>query len=175
MPGFPLSCCWVAPPPHGLFQLCILRFPLRQRGNFHSMYLATSFVLRWCNQFPSCASCGSHPNSVLCPPGRLRDSLGWKCYSAAQAGDRQRFCICLCLAVRLPRCFQQLSSCSSVHCIIVGKVTDTLRWREICAGGQQSEVQCLQLLWCVQVLPDACSVSAILCIVLALPTLAGGN
>jgi hypothetical protein len=41
--------------------------------------------------------CGSIPNSVLCSPGALADSHGWKWinYRAKQAGGRERFCVCL--------------------------------------------------------------------------------
>jgi hypothetical protein len=71
------------------------------------------------------------------------------------AGGRQRFCVCLCLVgPGLPRCLQQLSFCGSLHCVIVGEVADTVRWREICAGMQQLESLCLHILW-VQALPDA--------------------
>jgi hypothetical protein len=63
----------------------------------------------------------------------LADSLGWKwIYRAAQAGGTQRFYICLCLAgPSLPRCLQKLSFWSSLCCVIVGKVADTLggSWR----------------------------------------------
>jgi hypothetical protein len=51
--------------------------------------------------------------------------------AAGQAGGKQRFCVCLCLAgPSLPRCLQQLSFCGSLHCVIVSEVTDTLRQRE---------------------------------------------
>jgi hypothetical protein len=50
---------------------------------------------------------------------------------------------------------QGLSFCDSLLCIIVGKVADTLRWREICAGRQQAEVLCPHVLLPVQVLPEA--------------------
>jgi hypothetical protein len=49
------------------------------------------------------------------------------------------------------------SSPSAILCAIVGEVADTLRWREICVGGQQSEVLCTHILWQTQVLPDVCS------------------
>jgi hypothetical protein len=51
---------------------------------------------------------------------------------------------------------QQLSFCLSLCCVIVSEAADTLRWSEICAGRQQSEVLCPHVLWQVQVLPDAC-------------------
>jgi hypothetical protein len=38
----------------------------------------------------------------------------------------------------------------------VGEVADTLGWKKICTGRQQSEVLCPHILWRVQVLPDAC-------------------
>jgi hypothetical protein len=85
--------------------------------------------------------------------------FGWKwiSYRTGQVGSRQRFCVHLCLAgPSLPRCLQQLSFWGSLCCTITGKVTDTLRWREICVGGWQLQVLCLYLLWWVQVLPDVC-------------------
>jgi hypothetical protein len=48
-----------------------------------------------------------------------------------------------------------LSFCSSLHCVIVGKVADALKQREICAGGQKSEVLCSHFLCWVQELPEA--------------------
>jgi hypothetical protein len=68
----------------------------RQKGNIPLVYLANSFVQRRCNQFPSCVS--SLPNSVLCLPGGLADSLGCKqiSFMAVQINSRQRF---LCLLV----------------------------------------------------------------------------
>jgi hypothetical protein len=45
---------------------------------------------------------------------------------------------------------QQLSFFSSLHCVIVGEIADTLRQRDI------YEVLCPHVLWWVQVLPDAC-------------------
>jgi hypothetical protein len=44
--GFSHSSCWVTSPIHGLFQLCILPFSPRQRGNVPFMYLAMGFVQR---------------------------------------------------------------------------------------------------------------------------------
>jgi hypothetical protein len=48
------------------------------------------------------------------------------------------------------------SLCNSLHCVIVGEVADTLRQREICIGSRVSEFLCPHILWCIQVLPDAC-------------------
>jgi hypothetical protein len=72
---------------------------------------------------------------VLCSLGGLADLLGRKqmSYRAAQADNRQRFCVYLCLAgLSLPRCLQ-LSFCGSLCCVIVHEVEGTLRQREICA------------------------------------------
>jgi hypothetical protein len=44
----------------------------------------------------------------------------------------------------------------SVLCYIVREVADTLKWREICAVGQQSEVLCPRIFWWVKVLLEAC-------------------
>jgi hypothetical protein len=100
------------------------------------------------------SSPASLPNNVLHSSGSLADSLGWKwtSYKAEQASGRQSLCVHLCLACpSLPRCLQLLSFCGSLHCIIVGEVADTLRWREICAGGWQSEVLYPHVLCQVQV------------------------
>jgi hypothetical protein len=133
--------------------------PHRQRGNNFLHVFGHQFCPERCDWLPSCARiCGSFPNSVLCSPGGLVDSLGWKqiSYRAVQAGSRQRFCACLCLVgPGLPRCLQ-LSLCASLCCIIVGKVADTLRQREICTVGGQSEVLCTHISWQVQVLPNVC-------------------
>jgi hypothetical protein len=121
--------------------------------------LDTNFGQSGCNHLPNCARiCGSLPNHDLHSPGRFADLLGWKqvSYRAAQAGSRQRFCVCLCLVdPSLSRCLQ-LSLCCYLCCIIAGEVADTLRQREICAGRRQSEVLCLCILWWVQVFPNAC-------------------
>jgi hypothetical protein len=142
---------------YGLFHLQVLPLPppcpSLQRGNISFVYLATRFIQRRCNQL---TSYGSLSNSVLCSPGRLADSLGWK-WISYRAGGRERFCVCLCLVgPGLPKCLQQLSFCSSLHCTIAGEVADTLRKREMCAGGWQSEVQCPHILWWVQAFPGAC-------------------
>jgi hypothetical protein len=57
------------------------------------------------------------------------------------AGRQQTEVLCL-VGPGVPRCLQQLCFCSSLCCIIVGEVSDTLRWR-ICADGWQLEVLCL--------------------------------
>jgi hypothetical protein len=107
----------------------------------------------------SCARIwGSLPNSVSHSPGGLADLLVWKQISdrAAQAGGRQRFCAPVCfVGPGLPRCLKQLSFYGSLHCITVGELSDTLRWRKICTSWWQSEVLCPHVLWQVQVLPDA--------------------
>jgi hypothetical protein len=138
MPGFPHSGFWVTQPTQGLFQLCILP-PPQAEGKYSLCVFGHHFVQRGCSQLPSCARrCVSLPNSVLGSPGWLADLLGWKqsSYRAEQAGGRQRFCVHLCLAgPGLPKCLQQLSFCSFLHCIIVDKIADTLRWGELCTGG----------------------------------------
>jgi hypothetical protein len=75
-------------------------------------------------------------------------------YKAVQAGSRGFMFICVCPVLVFPDACS--SSLSVVLCIIVGEAADTLRQREICAGGWQSEVLCPHILWQVQVFPDAC-------------------
>jgi hypothetical protein len=71
--------CWVTQLTHGLFQLCVLSLPHRQKGNIPFMHLAISFVQRKCNRLPSCIRVwGSLPNSLLHSPDQLVVLLGWK-------------------------------------------------------------------------------------------------
>jgi hypothetical protein len=143
----------------GLFQLCVLPFPPRQRGNISSVYLATSFVQRECIWLPSCARIEVPSKKCVAftwqvsrfawlRMGELRGSTPQAVSWSSQT-----------LAADLFLQFSGLHYCC--------KVADTLRQREICAGMHQSKVLCLHMLWQVQVLPDACRslLFSVLCIV----------
>jgi hypothetical protein len=61
----------------------------------------------------------SKADDVLCSPGRVADSFGWKQVSsrAPQADGCQRFCIYgVMVGPGHPRCLQ-ISFCSSLHCV----------------------------------------------------------
>jgi hypothetical protein len=101
--AFPTAASELPLPHMGFSGLHSAHLSPRKRGNIPSVCLATSFVQTECNWLPSCARIwGSIPNSVFCSPGGLAVFLGWKWIScrAAQAGSRQRFCVCLCLVAQ---------------------------------------------------------------------------
>jgi hypothetical protein len=94
--AFPTGAAKLLDPHMDYFSSVFCLYSPRQKGNIPLVYLANSFVQRRCNQFPSCVS--SLPNSVLCLPGGLADSLGCKqiSFMAVKINSRQRF---LCLLV----------------------------------------------------------------------------
>jgi hypothetical protein len=139
---FPIEAAELLYPHMGLFQLCVLPFPPRQRGNISSVYLATSFVQRGCTRIPSCARVwGSLPNSVLHSPGRLAECLGWKqiCYRAAQAGVRQVLCLHVFGESQSSQMLAVLFLCFSVlhYCWQGCRHTTAERGSEVCIGRLQ--------------------------------------